>query len=244
MSDGSLAKTRTVTSKNGGTITAKNSFKDAGSLAGKMRAKKSENINKRQTKAVMKKLAKNVAPVLRKAIKEGSQEAGQQAAAKDPNVSTTSTTKNRRNLFGQNVKVTKTNTRTDYGNKVVDKKTKNKEVSLSPKRTVTKENTKDAVVWDMVRNKVAKKQMAANPKLQEGKGKDRVIKTSGREKTTTYGGNKKNIFGKEKAGTTVKRTKSGGLGQIGKFRDEKAATAFGGLAGLVGAGMLMGNKKP
>ena len=161
----------------------------------------------------------------------------------EPNVSTSSTTKSKRNLLGQNVKVTKTNTRTDYGKKVVDTKTKNKEVSLSPKRTVLKRNTKDAVVWDMVRNKEAKKQMAANPKLQEGKGKDRVIKTSGREKTTTYGGTKKNILGKEKAGTTVKRTTSGGLGQIGKFRDEGAGKAFGGLAGLVGAGMLMTRKQ-
>ena len=77
MSDGSLLKTRTVTSKSGGTITGKNSFKDAGSLAGKMRAKKSENINKRQTKAVMKKLAKNVAPIMKRAIKEGSEEVKQ-----------------------------------------------------------------------------------------------------------------------------------------------------------------------
>ena len=162
----------------------------------------------------------------------------------EPNVSTSSTTKSKRNLLGQNVKVTKTNTRTDYGKKVVDTKTKNKEVSLSPKRTVLKRNTKDAVVWDMVRNKEAKKQMAANPKLEEGKGKDRVIKTSGREKTTTYGGTKKNILGKEKAGTTVKRTTSGGLGQIGKFRDEGAATAIGGLAGSLGVGALMFGKKP
>lgn len=163
----------------------------------------------------------------------------------EPKVSTTSTTKNRRNLFGQNVKVTKTNTRTDYGNKVVDKKTKNKEVSLSPKKTVLKENTKDAVVWSMLRNKAAKKQMADNPKLKEGKGKDRVIKTSGREKTTTYGGTKKNIFGKEKAGTTVKRTTSGGLGQIGKFRDESGGKAFGAVAGMLGATMLMSrNPKP
>jgi hypothetical protein len=80
MSDGSLLKTRTVTSKNGGTIKGKNSFKDADSLAGKMRAKKSENINKRQTKSVMKKLSKNVAPFLRKAIEEGRQEASQQVA--------------------------------------------------------------------------------------------------------------------------------------------------------------------
>lgn len=163
---------------------------------------------------------------------------------KDPIVTTSSTTKNRKNLFGQNVKVTKTNTRLDYGSKVVDKKTKNKEVSLSPKKTVLKRNTKDATVWSMVRNKEAKKQMAANPKLEEGKGKDRVIKTSGREKTTTYGGTKKNIFGKEKAGTTVKRTTSGGLGQIGKFRDESGGKAFGAVAGMLGAAMLMNRKKP
>jgi hypothetical protein len=40
MSDGSLAKTRTVTSKSGGTISSKTSYKDAGSVAGKMRANK------------------------------------------------------------------------------------------------------------------------------------------------------------------------------------------------------------
>ena len=85
--------------------------------------------------------------------------------------------------------------------------------------------------------------MASNPKLKEGKGKDRVIKTSGREKTTTYGGTKKNILGKEKAGTTVKKTSSGGLGQIGKFRDEKAATAIGGLPAVLGYGMLASRKQ-
>lgn len=63
---------------------------------------------------------------------------------KDPIVTTSSTTKNRRNLLGQNVKVTKTNTRTDYGSKVVDTKTKNKEVSVSPKRTVLREKN-----WDV-----------------------------------------------------------------------------------------------
>jgi len=40
MSDGSLAKTRTVTSKSGGTISSKTSYKDAGSVAGKMRVNK------------------------------------------------------------------------------------------------------------------------------------------------------------------------------------------------------------
>lgn len=40
MSDGALAKTRTVKSKSGGTISSKTSYKDAGSVAGKMRAKK------------------------------------------------------------------------------------------------------------------------------------------------------------------------------------------------------------
>lgn len=38
MSDGSLEKTRVVRSKSGGVISSKTTYKDAGSVAGKMRA--------------------------------------------------------------------------------------------------------------------------------------------------------------------------------------------------------------
>lgn len=50
MSDGSIAKTRTVKSKSGGTISSKTSYKDADSLAGKMRANKITKIAQPRTK--------------------------------------------------------------------------------------------------------------------------------------------------------------------------------------------------
>lgn len=58
MSDGSLAKTRTVTSKSGGTISSKTSYKDAGSVAGKMRVNK---IKKAAMEGAKEGMAKPVA---------------------------------------------------------------------------------------------------------------------------------------------------------------------------------------
>ena len=163
----------------------------------------------------------------------------------EPKVSETSTTKNRKNLLGQQVKVTKTNTRTDYGNKVVDKKTKNKVVSVSPKRTVLKEPTKTGTTyWSTVGNKAAKKLMTADPKLKEGKGSDRNLNTTYTEKTTTYGGTKKNIFGKEKPGTTVKKTGSKKYGTLGKLRGNYGEQVGKGLAAMYGAAILATRKKP
>jgi hypothetical protein len=55
MSDGALAKTRTVKSKSGGTISSKTSYKDAGSVAGKMRANKMTKIAQPRLKSSDKK---------------------------------------------------------------------------------------------------------------------------------------------------------------------------------------------
>jgi hypothetical protein len=161
----------------------------------------------------------------------------------EPKVSTTSTTKNRRNLFGQNVKVTKTNTRTDYGNKVVDKKTKNKEVSVSPKKTVLKGKLYEPSTWSISKNKKAKKQMAANPEIQEAKGADRIIKRKDSEKVTTYGGTKKNIFGKEKPGTTVKRNSSSKLTTLGNVRAKNLEPIGRAVGSMYGAAFLFSKKK-
>lgn len=46
MSDGSLAKTRTVTSKKGGTISSKTSYKDNAGIISKVRSNRVENANK------------------------------------------------------------------------------------------------------------------------------------------------------------------------------------------------------
>lgn len=160
----------------------------------------------------------------------------------EPNVSTSSTTKNRRNLFGQNVKVTKTNTRTDYGNKVVDRKTKNKEVSVSPKRTVVQEKNWDDYFVDKYplryssrTNKNAKEYIKSKFGVEEAGSKDRVIKEKNREKVTTYGGTKKNIFGKEKPGTKVERQSSLKRGSLNKQRVEKAKEVVGKTAQVLGA---------
>lgn len=86
-----VSKTRTVYSKSGGVISEKKSFKDRGSVAGKLLERKvDKSIAKRdrsnekqeslRRKEMMKVAAKNVAPVMRKAIEEGRQEAGQQVA--------------------------------------------------------------------------------------------------------------------------------------------------------------------
>ena len=56
MSDGSIAKTRTVKSKSGGTISSKTSYKDADSLAGKMRANKITKIAQPRLKSSDKKV--------------------------------------------------------------------------------------------------------------------------------------------------------------------------------------------
>jgi hypothetical protein len=55
MSDGALAKTRTVKSKSGGTISSKTSYKDAGSVAGKMRANKMTKLAQPRLKSSDKK---------------------------------------------------------------------------------------------------------------------------------------------------------------------------------------------
>ena len=59
MSDGSLAKTRTVKSKSGGTIRSNTSYKDAGSVVGKMRAKKIDAAPVLATRDVKKTVVKN-----------------------------------------------------------------------------------------------------------------------------------------------------------------------------------------
>lgn len=43
-----VSKTRTVTSKNGGVISSKTSYKDSESVAGKMRSNKIDKINRKQ----------------------------------------------------------------------------------------------------------------------------------------------------------------------------------------------------
>lgn len=53
-SDGSLAKTRTVTSKKGGVISSKTSYKDAGSLAGKMQAAKDNRAAKKDERQTLR----------------------------------------------------------------------------------------------------------------------------------------------------------------------------------------------
>jgi hypothetical protein len=162
----------------------------------------------------------------------------------EPKVSTTSTTKNRRNLFGQQVNVTKTKTRVDYGNKVVDKKTKVKQVSVSPKRTVLESlapgDVKGAYVGTL---RTMGKKRAERLKddnygykkrpVAEGDNtvynqdnrewKPRVLKTKVKEKRTTYGGTKKNILGKEKAVTVTKRDSGTSLGDLAKARRGRIA---------------------
>ena len=159
----------------------------------------------------------------------------------EPKVSTTSTTKNKKNLFGQNVKVTKTNTRTDYGNKVVDKKDKVKQVSVSPKRTVVQEKNwdendfnKSPLHYSSLKNKDAKQYIKSKYGVKEAEGKDRMIKEKSKQKVTTYGGNKKNIFGKEKPGTVVKKESSIKRGSLNNQRVAKlkeAVRAFGSFGG-------------
>jgi hypothetical protein len=164
----------------------------------------------------------------------------------EPSVSTTSTTKNRRNLFGQNVKVTKTNTRADYGNKVVDTKTKNKQVSVSPKRTVVQEKNwdkndfnKSPLHYSSMRNKEAKEYVKSKYGVKEAEGKDRMIKEKNSQKVTTYGGNKKNIFGKEKFGTVVKKESSVKRGLLNNQRVAKLKEAIR-ATGIVAAGKGIG----
>lgn len=176
----------------------------------------------------------------------------------EPKVSTSSTTKNRKNLFGQNVKVTKTNTRKDYGSKVVDTKTKNKEVSVSPKRTVVQEKNWDVTDFNKspyhyssLKNKDAKEYIKSNRftrGAEEAQGKDRVIKEKSKQKVTTYGGNKKNILGKEKPGTVVKKESSLKRGSLNKQRVAKlkeVSRAFGSVlgAGKVASRLMYGKKK-
>lgn len=86
-----VSKTRTVYSKSGGVVSEKKSYKDRGSVAGKLLERKvDKSIAKRdlanekqeslRRKESMKVAAKNVAPVMRRAIEEARQEAGQQVA--------------------------------------------------------------------------------------------------------------------------------------------------------------------
>lgn len=162
---------------------------------------------------------------------------------KDPIVTTSSTTKNRRNLLGQNVKVTKTKTRLDYGNKVVDTKTKNKEVSLSPNRVVLESfapgDSKGFVGTLRTMGKKRAERLKDNnygyKKRPTADGdntvynqdnrewKPRVLKTKVKEKKTTYGGTKKNIFGKEKGVTVTKRSSGTSLGDLAKERRGRIA---------------------
>jgi hypothetical protein len=163
---------------------------------------------------------------------------------KDPVVTSNTTTKNRKNLFGQDVKVTKTNTRTDYGNKVVDKKDKVKQVSVSPKRTVVQEKNwdenpfnKSPLRYSSLKNDKARRQI--NPKAED---KDRMIKEKSKQKVTTYGGTKKNIFGKEKQGTVVEKessTKRGSLNNQRVAKLKEVARSFG----TVGAGAVLYNQR-
>jgi hypothetical protein len=161
----------------------------------------------------------------------------------EPKVSTTSTTKNKRNLFGQNVKVTKTNTRTDYGNKVVDKKDKVKQVSVSPKRTVLESFAPGDAKGGIGTLRTMGKKKAERLKddnygykkrpVAEGDNtvynqdnrewKPRVLKTRVKEKKTTYGATKTNIFGKEKTGTVTKRDSGTMLGDLAKARRGRVA---------------------
>ncbi len=162
----------------------------------------------------------------------------------EPKVSSTSTTKNRRNIFGQDVKITKTNTRADYGGKVVDRKEKVKQVSVSPKRTVLESlapgDVKEAYVGTLrtMGKKKAERLKDDNygyKKRPTADGdntvynqdnrewKPRVLKTKVNEKKTTYGGTKKNILGKEKAVTVTKRSSSTSLGDLAKERQGRIA---------------------
>ena len=94
-----VSKTRTVTSKNGGVVSTKTSYKDSDSVAGKMRSNKISKINRKEflnnakegakigamktvkeaavKKDVMKKLSKNTASVMKRAMREGNEEAKQ-----------------------------------------------------------------------------------------------------------------------------------------------------------------------
>lgn len=169
---------------------------------------------------------------------------------KEPVVSSTSTTNTRKNLLGQNVKVTRTNTTSDYGNKVVATKRKDKEVSVSPKRTVVKQNfpADNSSSLKAMKNKKADKLIAGSPKSSDGgysatkaADKERVLRTRGKEKTTTYGERKKNIVGIGKPATikspTTRTAKSSTLrdertGKVGKALT--AAAAGGMVAGGIG----------
>jgi hypothetical protein len=161
----------------------------------------------------------------------------------EPKVSSTSTTKNRRNIFGQDVKITKTNTRADYGGKVVDRKEKVKQVSVSPKRTVLEsfapgdakgsvgtmrtmgkkkaEELKDKNYGYKIRPTADGDNNVYNQDNREWK--PRVLKTKVNEKKTTYGGTKKNILGKEKAVTVTKRSSGTSLGDLAQARQGRIA---------------------
>ena len=108
---------------------------------------------------------------------------------KEPVVTSTSTVKNRRNLFGRDVKITKTNTRTDYGDKIVDKKDKVKQVSVSPKRTVVQEKNWDEndfnkapLHYSSLTNKNAENYIKSKYGVKEAEGKDRMIKEKNSQK--------------------------------------------------------------
>ena len=160
----------------------------------------------------------------------------------EPKVSTTSTTKNRRNLFGQNVKVTKTKTRADYGNKVVDTKRKVKDISVSPKRTVLEsfapgdttgflsgtfrtmgkkraERLKDQNYGYKKRPRAEGDNTVYNQDNSEANY--RLLKSRVKEKNTTYGATKKNILGKEKTGTVTKKWSGTHKGDLSKERQER-----------------------
>jgi hypothetical protein len=167
---------------------------------------------------------------------------------KEPIVTTTSDVKNRKNLLGQDVKVTKTNTRTDYGNKMIDTETKNKEVSVSPKRTVVQEKNWDEndfnkapLHYSSLKNKVAKQYIESKYGANEAEDKDRMIKEKNSQKVTTYGGNKKNILGKEKPGTTVEKESSTKRGSLNNQRVAKLKEVVRSF-GSVGAGAVLYDK--
>jgi len=91
MSDGALAKTRTVKSKSGGTISSKTSYKDAGSVAGKMRANKINKVAEKKVRDIRKtygKIAKQGGDITNsnspegRAFKNAAMEAAKMGAAK------------------------------------------------------------------------------------------------------------------------------------------------------------------
>jgi hypothetical protein len=102
--------------------------------------------------------------------------------------------------------------------------------------------------YSSLTNKNAKEYIKSRFGAKEAEGKDRMIKEKNSQKTTTYGGTKKNIFGKEKPGTTVERKSSLKRGSLNKQRVEKAKEIVGKSAEVFGAGALanrlLNRKKP